>query len=1066
MKQILLSAACWLLSLFMHAQPGLQQCKTLLRSALDASPVNGAVITVLPANRQTLSGQNGSFTISCSFATDTLLITHINFIPLRLPLNGMPSLPPVILLQPLVKDLAAVELSTGYQQLPKERATGSFETISNGLLNQQVSTNLLNRLETVANGLYLDKKTDQTTTNYTIRGLSTILGPKAPLIILDNFPYEGALANINPNDVENITLLKDAAAASIWGTRAGNGVIVITTKKAKFTQPLRIEFNNNISIAQKPELFYYNNISASGFIDLEQFLYSKGYYNSMISSSSKPVLTPVLELLVKKANGSIPAAQADAEINAMRSQDLRNEFNRYMYRTAVNEQHALTLKGGTENIAYLFSAGYDNNRGALDETYRRITLTSQNTYRLGSRLTLNAGINFTSSGAIAGKTGYDNITASNGRLPMYTLLADGQGNPIPVMKQYRQPYLDTAGGGKLLNWNYYPIDEHNHISNTSRISALTTNLGLTIRLTKGLTADIKYQYQRQSQDNTVIYDLQSFYARNLVNSYSQLNRATAVVTYKVPKGGVYSNAGSLLLVHNIRAQLNYTRSWKDHRLDAIAGTEVRQAVSNSSSFMAYGYNNSILTFGNVDYANTYPNYVNGSSSAIPGGISFSENRNRFISTYANAAFTLKNCYNLTLSGRRDASNLFGVNTNDKWTPLWSAGIGWNISKEKFYKLTSLPLLKLRATYGFSGNADPTRSGYTVLAYTINSAYTQMPTARIDQFTNPGLRWEKTATLNLGLDFRAFSNRLQGAVEYYVKKAKDLFGYEAVDYTNLPAYRIIKNAASIRGTGWDISLSSINIRKPFLWTTDINFNTNKDKVLSYMLINRSAANYLNGGLSISALEGRPVYAVYAYPWAGLDPQTGDPQGYLNGQVSKDYNALLGSTYPVDSLKYMGNAFPAFFGSLGNTVSYKGITLTARLSWKLGYYFLRNSVNYTNLFGSRQGHGDYSLRWQNPGDEIFTNIPSMVYPAVSRRDQFFNNAEILVERADHIRLQYITISYNLKEVFRKLPLEAINIYVNANNLGIIWRANKHGIDPDYRDNTILPAKNIALGLKVVF
>jgi hypothetical protein len=321
-------------------------------------------------------------------------------------------------------------------------------------------------------------------------------------------------------------------------------------------------------------------------------------------------------------------------------------------------------------------------------------------------------------------------------------------------------------------------------------------------------------------------------------------------------------------------------------------------------------------------------------------------------------------------------------------------------------------------------------------------------------------------LNIGIDFKALKNRLQGSVEYYHKKGKDLLGFAAVDYTAVPTDRIAKNVAGMRGSGWDISLNTVNIDKKFQWVSSLNFNTNKDRVTSYYLSTRAATSYLNGGLGISAVEGRPVYGVYAYSWAGLDKQTGDPLGYVNGQPSKDYNTLLAAAYPIDSLKFIGNALPAVFGSFANTISYKGLSLTVRLSFKAGYYFLRNSIHYNNLFGSRQGHGDIAQRWQKPGDEAFTNVPSMVYPAVSRRDQFYNNAEILAEKGDHIRMQYITLSYNLKTCFKKLPVSAAEIYMNANNLGIIWRANKKGIDPDYRDNTILPALNFAFGLRATF
>jgi len=1064
MKLIMLFVSL-LLTLTLHAQRNEKKCHAVLLSAEDGTVVNAAVISYWPGNVHTISDNKGSFEINC--AADSLRITHVNFVPLSISLKNKNGLAGAIRLQPLVKQLDEVQVNTGYQSLPKERATGSFEKINNQLFNQQVSTNVMERLEWIANGMYTDRKTNQLSTNYTIRGLSTIKGPRAPLVIVDNFPYEGDLNNINPNDVESITILKDAAASSIWGTRAGNGVIVITTKKARFSQPLRVEVNSNISIAEKPGLFYYNNIGPSDFIDVEQFLYSKGYFNSMITSSSRPVLSPVVELLIKKANGTLTAADADAKINALRSHDLRDDFDKYMYQPAVNKQYAVNLRGGSNNIAYLFSAGYDNNTGSLNDKYNRSSFRSENSFRISSKLQLTTSITYSQSNSKDGRIGYGTISTANGRPPMYTRLTDDAGNPVAVIKQYRQPYLDTAGGGKLLNWNYYPIDEHNHLSNTNRIQSLIGDLSINYKIIKGLSADIKYQYQNQNSNTTTLYDQESFSARNMINSYSQLNRATGVVTYKVPKGGILNNSNSQLTSHNIRGQLNLSRLWTKHEITAIAGTEIRETNTTGNSGTTYGYNSDILTFSSVDYANTYPNYVTGSSSFIPSGISFNDKLNRSVSFYGNAAYTFNSKYSFTISGRRDASNLFGVHTNDKWTPLWSAGTGWDISKEKFYHFKPVPYLKFRATYGFSGNADPGNAAVSVISYQANSTYTLAPTARIDQFGNPDLRWEKVGMLNIGVDFNAFAGRLQGSVEYYHKKAKDLFGSAAVDYTAVATYRLERNVATMKANGWDISLNSVNLKGAVGWTSNLNFSINKDEVVDYYLTNKQALNYVGGGIAISALQGRPVYAVYSYRWAGLDPVNGDPRGYINGAVSKDYNSFTGTNYLVDSLVYNGPAFPTKFGSFGNTITWKNFSLTARLAYKFGYYFMRSSINYTNLFGSRQGNGDYSLRWQQTGDELNTNVPSMVYPAVARRDQFYGGSEVLVEKGDHIRLQYVTLSYDLKNLkYKWLPFSTFNFYVNANNLGIIWRANNHGIDPDYRDNSILPPKNIAVGLKAGF
>lgn len=1038
-----------------------QHCAATVVSAQTGLPVKKAIVTLRPAGLQTFTAENGSFAFNCSQG-DSILIEHPAFDRILFVI-GKEGLPARITLQPPAAELQAVEVNTGYQKISKERATGSFDNISNSILNQQVSVNILDRLEAVANGLYIDKKTNTTLPRFSIRGLSTIQGPAEPLIVVDNFPYAGDIGNVNPNDVESITILKDAAAASIWGARAGNGVIVITTKKGKYNQPLKIEFNSNISIAEKPDLFAYNNINPADFIDVEQQLFANGHFASDLSSISRPALSPVVEILAAQAAGQLTQQQAQEKITALKQQDLRRDFTKYMYRHAVNKQYALSARGGSGNMNWLFSAGYDDNTGQSFEKYDRLTARVENNYRLGNKIQLQAGLIYTNSNTKAGKPGFNNMTASGGILPIYTSLVDAAGDPVPIMRNYRLPYIDTAGAGKLLNWNFYPVTDNDYTDNSSTANSILANIALTVSVAKGLSADIRYQYESQQTDAKLLYGEQSYAARNLVNSFSSINYNTGIVTYAVPRGGILDITNSDLRSHNIRSQLNYSSTFGNYSLTAIAGFDTRETITKSNSYRTYGYKESTLGSVPVNYTIPYKLFVSGYNDFIPDNRNFEGRNNRFVSMYANAALGYKSRYTWSVSGRRDASNLFGVNTNDKWTPLWSTGLAWEINKESFYKISWLQGLKLRATYGVSGNIDANRSASTVLAYTINSTYTLLPMARIDQFSNRDLRWEKNTMLNIGADFRAFNNRLTGSVEYYRKKGTDLLGYAPVDYTAVPTDNLIKNVAAMKAWGWDIAVNSVNLQGKFNWHTSINLNTNKDRVTDYLLPNRSAVNFLGGGMSISAMEGKPVYALYAYRWGGLSA-TGDPQGYLDGQLSTDYTKLGGEAYPIDSLQYVGRVMPALFGSVGNTFSYKGISLTIRLGFKFGYYFQRNSIDYGNLFDSRRGHGDYALRWQKPGDEKITHVPAAVYPVQLERDNFYNNSEVLVEKGDHIRLHYITASYDAAKFLKRLHLKQCELYISANNLGVIWRANKHNIDPDYRDGTILPSANTSIGLRI--
>jgi TonB-dependent starch-binding outer membrane protein SusC len=1068
MKRILLL----LLLLLANTLPGRAQqpISGKVVSATTDQALPGAPVRLKNGSSGTLTDAEGNFTIARAGENDTLQVSylgyHLHEVPLRLPLNG----PLLIKLQENANQLQEVVVSTGYQQVPQERTTGSFAQVSKERFNEQVSTDVISRLEAVANGLTVDRGTDRRGRPM-VRGLSTIMGPKAPLIVVDNFPYEGDINNINPNDIESVTILKDAAAASIWGTRAGNGVIVITTKKGRFNQPLRLDFNTNVRMTEAPDLSYIPQMSSSDYIDMETMLFDRGYYNSNINSVNRPALTPVVELLLQRRNGTISEAEANARINALRGVDVRDEFNRHMYQRGVQQQYSLGLQGGSDKNAWLMSMGYDRNISNLAASYDRLNLQFQNTLRPVKRLELSTGLYYTLSGSISGKPGYGEVTMLSSNLYPYAQFADEAGNPLPVVKDYRQSWKPTAGNGKLLDWNYYPLVDYRHSRSVGTLQDVLGNVGLRYELPFGLEASLRYQYQRQQTSTEQLHDAQSYMARNQVNLFTQINPDTGNPVYPVPVGGILGLSEELVQSQSARAQLGFNRTWGEHGISAIAGTEARQASTTGHNFQLFGFDENNLTFGRIDPVNFYPLITNGRSASIQTGQNIRSLQNRFLSMYGNAAYTFRERYTLSASARQDASNLFGVNANNRWNPLWSTGLAWNVSEEAFYNWEALPTLKLRATYGYSGNVDLARTAVTTMAYRfITSPLLAEPMAYISNYANPELKWERAGMLNLGLDFGFRNNRLAGSLEYFQKKGTNLYGWESADYTAGVGSTVLRNVASMQGQGVDIELNSINLQtKRFSWSSHLNFSYFRDEVTDYYLGNLQASNFIASTPNISGLPGKPVYSIFSYHWAGLDPATGDPQALLNGAVTKDYVTLRGSDVQIDELRFHGSAVPVYFGSLGNTLTFGNLSLTARLTYKLGYYFRRKSVNYNELYRNGEMHHDFANRWQQPGDEAFTHVPSMPYPANTARDFFYAGSELLVERGDHVRLQYLTASYAFdKANFKRLPFRQLQAYLNVNNLGLLWAANKQGIDPDFHlgNAALPPARSYALGVRASF
>lgn len=1032
-------------------------------AAKDSAAVAAATISIAQTNTSVTSNNNGQFTMQVSSLPVTLTVSHIGFTTQRITINNTGNL--LIVLQQQGLELEEVVVNTGYQKLPKERATGSFTNISNQLLNEQVGTGVLERLKYISNGVVplADRIGGNARGQLLIRGLSTLtLAIQKPLIILDNFEYQGDLENINPNDVEQVTFLKDAAAASIWGAKAANGVIVITTKKASANQPIRIEFNSNLTVVAEPDLSALPMMSTGDMIDMEIFLFNRGFYNNRINSPKLSAISPVVRILNQQRRGLITQQEADAQINPLRSLDIRNSYLKDFYNPAVNQQYALSISGGSASHAWLIAGGYDQNLSELSALYKRGTLRIDNSYKLHKKIELSSSLYLVQQTSTTGKPAFGSIRTRTGLLPQYTEFTDNEGNALPLYTDaFDKSYIDTAGAGLLLDWRYYPATDWEQTKTTSKALNINAVAGISYKPFSFLSFDVKYRYQQQQSETELLQTLQSYFTRNLINSYAQVNYTNRTVTNPVPKGDILDISNAHLAAHNIRAQADLQKKWKEHAVVFLAGSETGQTVNRSNSFRTYGFNPETYTRVNADFANQYPHFITGVRSFIPNASAFSRTTFNLVSIYSNSAYTYRNRYSISISARRDASNLFGLNTNDKWNPLWSAGLSWVVSDEKFYKAAWLPFLKLRLTYGKQGNLDPSKTAVTTVSTVGTNPFTASPYGIIQNFYNPDLRWEETRMLNAGADVRIINGRISGSIEYYNKRMSDMYGPVAIDpTTGLGVRTIRKNVAAMSGNGVDLSINSINTNGAVKWMSNIIINYYKDKVTRFEPLPQKGGQFAGGGLV--AIEGYSPFAYFALKYAGLDPANGDPQGYLNGQISKNYNALINEV-PANELAYMGSLMPLLYGSVGNSLQWKGFSLSVRITYKAGYYYRRSSVNYGELVRTLTGHADYNLRWQKPGDENSTNVPSFVYPANNNRDNFYTLSSALATKGDHVRLQYINLSYQFsKKQWAKLPFKQVQVYTVLNNIAMLYRADKRGLDPDFAG--LPPARTVSAGLRI--
>ncbi|WP_234994572.1 SusC/RagA family TonB-linked outer membrane protein [Pedobacter caeni] len=1066
-------------------------------------PLSGATVTIKRNKKSVMTDINGIYRLTVE-PGDVLIISYIGYDNKEINVSDIKagSISNISLILAANK-LQQIEIvSTGYQELPRERATGSFELITKEQLQHNTSPNLIKRLEGITNSMDFNNQNQPNVSsstgskrspllNLTIRGKNTFLpvgtgvdlssNSGQPLVVINGIATPYSIDDINPNDVESISILKDAASASIWGSRAANGVIVITTKKGGYNRPASVSLSSNFNITDKIDLFDRNLMTTSDYIDAQVLAYNNKYdpanpnayledpVDALYAQSNIPL---VAEIMNDRKMNKITETEKNAKLDALRGFDVRQDLNRYFLRKAFTQSYSLGVEGGTNLFNYRLSGGYDDTKNnTINSASNRYSFNLNTSVKVLKNLTTQGLINYTQNNSHdqAGGSLIIGNSQTNGFEP-YTRLADDQGNPLPVVRGYRPIYLKTfatAHGNKVLDMTWKPLEDINQGYSKIKRESLNANLNLAYQISPVFSANFSYNYNRGLEEQIDMRGANTYYMRELTNIFTTgpdyADPIFGPQPYKrlIPLGGMYTPLTLKSNNQTLRGQLNVEKTWNErHQLSAIGGIDVNQFYQSSKTEQFYGYDeNTLATNNNIPFGTFYMRLIPDPQSGlsigqIPFAASLSDFRTRALSFYSNAAYTFDKRYTLSASVRNDISSVFGEGTNRRGSTYYSVGGSWNIANEKFYKVSWLPNLKLRTTYGYNGNVNANILAKPLLSYIQTpSTVTQLPFATTAFVNNPKLRPERSGILNLGLDFGLKNNRLSGSIEYYNRKTKDLVASAGLDPSTGYAIQDY-NAANLHASGTDITLNSINLETgKFRWNSNLLFSHNQVKITKLL---SPTANTPLGFVTSARIEGYSLSRIAAYRWAGLDPTTGNPMGYVNGvatPITGD-NAVfiaLNNSPLASTTRYFGSAVPVYYGAFRNTFNYGNFFVSVNFLYKLGYFTRRplsETMRYDLLLSSNiLGAGEYANRWQKPGDEKTTNVPSFLLPTNSNRDLFYQYAEINVIKADHIRLQEINFGYTLKKVntFIKNP----RIYANINNLGIIWRANKQGIDPEASD-----------------
>ncbi len=1112
-----------------------------------SQPIVGVTVVLQNTNRGVITDADGRYSIDVP-GDGVLVFSHVTFNTQTIQVEGRA----VINLSMMVKYQAVNEVViTGYRVIDQESATGSYATIGEDVLEKKPVTNISHALTGMVAGLATVSSTIDGQDRFLIRGEGTIGMQTSsttdhekrldtdPLIVVDGFPIQGftpssvggggilnskdPFSTINPNDVESITVLKDAAATSIYGARAANGVIVITTKKGKAGDKINISVNGFVSASSKPDLDYaFNMASAESQIWFVENLkkYSSEYAGVDPYRDAANPFRPMSDIAALVWETFDAGNMSESEYNSAKAALLaqargnkwQDDLNKLVYRNSITQQYNLALRGGTDIHTYAFSAGYED-----DKTHERGVSTQKimanfmNSFKLHRRLTLDVGLN---AGMTKGRNNGVNLATLRSGLSPWTRLVDGNGDYNHFTTSITYPYASTNGNssGNLSlatmympilesryadvvpsSWYYNPVEDAKTMNNTTERFNVRLNAGLKYDIVDGLSVAVRGQYERNQYEANMVYSPESYYVRHYNNVHSSLNPATGRYETYYPAGGVLNERGDKFEGYTFRAQADFNRQFGRHRVTAVAGTEVISSTNVlSPTIWRYGYNentNAVLT--SIDYVNQRANIFGAQAYMpyiAPGILATLEDR--FFSVYLDTEYTYNNRYILTASLRADASNYQARDVRDKFSPFWSVGGAWLISRENFMQDTDwVNSLKLRASIGESGLAAgkySTSTVTTVATYAGNILQTNNePYNTISARGNTTLTWEKSRTFDMALDFRLWDDKLYGSVEYYNKFSYDVLSNATVPLITQGVATAKFNNAELSNKGVELKLGSrMTIAGDLKWDGWLNFSYNKNEVLKYLVTNTSPRPAYYPGYSMNHIWVSKLAGYTDEGYMILQGNDGTQEIVKDRASLHIYDSVNGAAgEKVEDYNWtyaLGNNMPSTYASFSSTFTWKGLTLSFLLTGKFDYYFYRGDnfgVSHINAAFSKsldkaleiynEGYGNQSSYTYFP---LFNDANAAVFatgftwPYMSN---LHNYSQAGYLKGDHIRLNEIYLGYDLPRSImdRQKVFSNVNVFFQARNLGMIWSANKV-MDPDYPAGSFKPMATYTFGLKFNF
>ena len=1079
-----------LLFLFFLGPSAIAQSGTIRGKIVDSlgAPLPGVSVTVKNTKNGTSTNAAGDFVLNGVAARSTIVVSYVGLETQEVQLaSGQTSLSLT-----MMADITSMQdvVVTGFQRIEKKKFTGAAVTLRAQDIKIDGVVDVSRMLEGRAAGVSVQNvsSTFGSAPKVRVRGATSINGDNKPLWVVDGVVLEdiinisndqlssgdpttllgSSVAGINANDIETFDILKDAAATALYGARAMNGVVVITTKKGRSGR-LAISYTGNLSTQLKPYYGEYNIMNSAQQMSVLGELERKGILNSdILSSANYGIYGKMFDLInTPDANGNFALMNTtEAKAAFLKRYALANtDWFDILFRNSLVQEHSLSISAGTEKSQSFFSTSfYSDNGWTIADDVKRYTLNFRNNYNFSDKLT--AG--FMTVGSVRQQK-------APGALSRVSNPVSGQFdrdfdiNPFSYALNSSRTLTayDEKGNLEYFRRNFAPFNIIDELKNNS-LDINVIDLKLQGELGYKITKNLRYEfigalrYVKSTREHQITEN------SNMANAYRANDNATIAANNKflytdpdnpsappvvvLPFGGFYNRTEDKLVSYDVRNSLNYTNTLNDiHAINILLGQQVKSADRQNFSNTGYGYqyNNGGIPF--VDYRILKQTIE---SNFVYYGMG--KEYDRFAAFYLNGQYTYDKKYNLYGTVRYDGSNKLGSSQKARWLPTWSFGGAWNMEQEPFLSdVNWIDYLKLRASYGLTASLGPaTNSGVVLRSLTTNRTF---PTEResviqIANLENSDLTWEKNYQTNIGVDAGLFKGKINVSLDVYQRKSFDLISLIKTGGIGGEPIKAA-NYADMKAHGAEALIGGQIIRKKdWGWRTNVTFGYNtteitnaKNQPIIFDLVKAEGGN----------TAGHPVNSLFSIRYSGLDHTTGVPT-FLNEKGEVSPNVYL-QDENIAQLVFEGSVDPKFTGGFSNTFNYKAFSLNIFITYQAG-----NKIRLYPAF--KTSYSDFDAmpkefldRWVMPGDELVTNVPSVLdayerYLVNGTGAAPYNNYNYSTERvADggFVRLKTVSLGYNFSPDFlKRIGLNSLSLTAVSANPWLIYADPKlKGQDPEF-------------------